>query len=157
MEPTARVLWKDGEIVLEDPAALGMVLAIESHNAARSVDALLRENKDRVGHFARRVRELRKLPNTLVIVIIDVDDPRGSVLADALMPGADWQAYRSRGEKPIARGLAERQGVREFVARMDPSAARAFGDACYATNETIPVVVITAGRACVIPCPMPPA
>ena len=157
MYPTARVVWQNGKLVLEDPEAYAVARVVENHNAGRALRALLEANKERIEHFARRVRETRKLANTLVIVSIDVDDARGSVLADALVPGADWQAYRSRGEKPIACGLAEREGVREFVKLMDPSAERSFGDACYAANETIPVVMITAGRASVFPCPLPPA
>jgi hypothetical protein len=42
------------------------------------------------------------------------------------MPGADWQPYRDRGEKPIARGTAT-GGVAEYIAEVCPTLADAIG------------------------------
>lgn len=39
------------------------------------------------------------------VICIDVDDPTWTPLVDLLMPGRDWNAYRARGEKPVARGV----------------------------------------------------
>ncbi len=90
---------------------------------------LLSAYEPRLAHFARRVRALGRDPTTLVIVVLEVDDPVGGALADALMPGHDWQAIRARGEMPVACGLAEKRGVAEAVRRVwgEDSSAKLLG------------------------------
>lgn len=79
---------------------------------------LLAAYKPRVAHFARRVRALGRDPASVVIVLLEVDDPVGGALAGALMPNHDWAPIRARGERPIAQGLAEKRGVAEVVRRV---------------------------------------
>jgi len=62
-------------------------------------------------------------PSSVVIVLINVDDVHGGPIAEALMPGHDWQEYRDRGELPVARGLAGREGIEAVLADFDKEAA----------------------------------
>ena len=57
-----------------------------------------------------------------MIVLLNVDDEHGGVLADILMPGADWQVFRDQGQVPFARGLAERAGIQSAVESLDVEA-----------------------------------
>ena len=78
--------------------------AVGKHNCINT----LKMNADRVEDFKERVA-IRGLANAdVVIVVMNVNDHNGAMLADALMPGHDWQAIRDRGETPFARGLARR-------------------------------------------------
>jgi len=118
-EVRARVVEIDGKLVLDDPDAVGVIRAVAKHNCR----ILFEHNSDRVAHFTERAK-LRGLPPTeVVIVIINVDAPFGKALADALMPGFNWQEVRDRGEIPIARGLAGREGLQEALDFIDPEAA----------------------------------
>ena len=49
------------------------------------------------------------------IVLIHVDDRRGHLLADFLMPGHDWQQYRDAGAEPIARGPTDKDLLVAFL------------------------------------------
>ncbi len=118
-EPRATIREIDGQLVLDDPDALAMIRAVAKHNCRNLHEA----NKDRIAHFAQRVVERGLLWSECVITVINVDDPNGSVLADLLMPGHDWQAYRDRDEIPIARGLATREGIEQALRVFDGDAA----------------------------------
>lgn len=60
---------------------------------------------ERLSEMATRaIHTLKCDPNNTAMVAIHVDDPAWADLAEALMPGHDWQQYRDRGELPIARG-----------------------------------------------------
>jgi hypothetical protein len=147
--PNAMVREIDGQLVLEDPEAMGMIAAVDAHNrdvAKRACRALFEANLDRVEHFVRRIAERGHDPADVVIVVIDVDEPSGAgaVLTDELMPGHDWQAYRDRGEVPIARGLATRGGIQSFLDVLDGEAA-----GLLRRWEGIAVVVVTGGMASV--------
>jgi len=97
----AKVYEVDGQLVLDDPAALGMIRAVGKHNCTKTLEL----NAERISHFRQRIEERGDSPNDMMIVIINVDDNEMSAgLADALMPGHDWQAYRDRGEVPFAPG-----------------------------------------------------
>lgn len=72
-------------------------------------------NAERLRHFKQRVEELGRTGEDTVITLIDVDDRVGKILADILMPGHDWQKYRDAGETPVARGLAAKDGMPEFL------------------------------------------
>ena len=119
-KPRAQVyIDKDGRTVLDDPDALAMIRAIEKHNCKLTLET----QRDRVEHFKNRAKQLGTNPDTVVIVLVNVDDVHGKILAEALMPGHEWQLYRDRGEVPFARGLAGRTGVQEFLALFDTDAA----------------------------------
>ena len=122
-----------GQLVLNDPVGLAVVRAVEKHNCRLTLDA----NADRVEHFRRRAVELCVRSEDVVIVIANVDDGQGSVLAELLMPGHDWQQFRDKGEVPFARGLAGRDGVQEFADAIDTDA----GDKLRAFNGLAVVVV----------------
>ncbi|HKR81995.1 MAG TPA: hypothetical protein VJR27_03265 [Candidatus Saccharimonadales bacterium] len=72
-------------------------------------------NAERMIHFKRRAEELGRSGEDTVITLINVDDPVGKILADRLMPGQDWQSYRDAGETPVARGLASKSGIPQFL------------------------------------------
>lgn len=117
--PRATVHEVDGALVMDDPDALGLIIAIEKHNCRSTL--LL--NTERVIHFITRMAALGKTVDEVVIVIINVDDPHGGPLADMLMPGTDWQAFRDVGEVPFARGLADRDGIHAALMHFDEMAA----------------------------------
>ncbi len=118
-EVTAQVREVDGQLVMVDPVGAAVARAVMKHNCGSTLAA----NAARVAHFKHRVRELGRSAAEVVIVLINVDDGHGSVLADAIMPGHDWQQYRDRGEVPFARGLAMRDGVQKFLELIDTDAA----------------------------------
>ncbi len=91
--------------------------------ARQKCDDVFEANKERVAHFSRRIDERGLTGADVVIVVLVVDDTYGGLLADTLMPGQDWQAVRDRGEIPIARGLAVREGIEEAIGTFDPIAA----------------------------------
>ena len=125
-EPRAIVHEIDGQLVLEDPDALGVIEAVEAHNrrqGKKHCEETLRLNQDRVEHFANRIAELGLDDSDVVIVIINVDDVHGAPIADLLMPGFNWQEIRDRGEVPFARGLAGREGIQDVLTSFDESSA----------------------------------
>ncbi len=85
-------------------------------------EEFLRANAERVDHFKRRVGERGDDPADVVIVVLDMDDQFGGEIVAALMPAFDPQPIRDRGEKPVARGLAGREGIQEAIDLYDPSA-----------------------------------
>lgn len=123
----------DGQLVLDDPDALAVVRAVKKYNCRGTIEA----NADRVKHFVRRMRELGASPHELVIVVLNVDDQNGALVADILMPGHDWQAYRDRGEIPFARGLAARPAMQEILDVLDGEAADKLRAAVGATRAIV--------------------
>lgn len=117
--PRAVVREINGQLVLDDPDALGMIQAVGKHNCRFTLEA----NAERVQHFKRRVQELGRTAADTVIVLLNVDDRWGGELAEVLMPNTDWQAIRNRGEVPFARGLATREGIQEALELFDNDAA----------------------------------
>lgn len=143
--PLARVRVEDGEIILDDPEAMGLFEVVAQSNCLKTAEAF----RERVEHFIRRVGERRDDPRTVVVVLAWVDDVAGSIIAEALMPGTDWQEQRDKGMRPYARGLAERGGIERFLAACRPAAAEAL--------KAVPglaVVVIDHGTAAVFPAEM---
>lgn len=130
----------DGKLVLDDPDALGVIRAVEKHNCRLLFDA----NRERIDHFIERARVLGQAD--VVIVILNVDDVHGGPIAELLMPGHDWQAYRDRGEIPIARGLAGRGGIEDAIRFFDEEAADKLRD-----MDALSVVVVDRGVAEVLP------
>lgn len=109
----------DGQLVLDDPDALALFRAVSKHNC----NGTLSLNTDRVEHFKRRLVERGMTTDDAVIVLVNVDDVHGGPLADALMPGFNWQEIRDRGEVPFARGLANREGIQGMLGTFDKDAA----------------------------------
>ncbi len=128
----------DGTLVLVDPDAPELI-AVLGKDACKS---LLAANAERLAHFAERARGR----DDVCFVLLDVDDPRGAALADVLMPGHDWQQYRRRGEKPLARGLATFDGMVSVLEGISDGLASAW---MFCGDEDLPVVVMTAGAVLV--------
>ncbi len=119
-EPRAWVEEVDGQIVLHDPDAVAVVQVLNKQACYHTYMM----QQERVAHFAERMAARGDDPGEVVITLINVDDPHGGPLAEALMPGHDWQAYRDRGEVPFARGLAERRGIKDVLDIFAPEAAQ---------------------------------
>jgi hypothetical protein len=128
----------DGQLVLDDPDALAVVRVAAKRNCRGTLEL----NNDRVRHFQQRVVDLGRSAADTVIVLLNVNDPNGGALADILMPGHDWQAYRDRGEVPLARGLAVREGIQTALDLLDREAADKLR-----ASETVVVVVVDHGVA----------
>lgn len=101
----------DGKLYLNDPVAFEVMQTVNKHNCTLIRNA----QQDRIDHFRNRAVVLGYTPADVVILLANVDDARGNILAEATMPGHDWQQYRDKGEIPFARGLAGRDGVLEFI------------------------------------------
>lgn len=120
-QPTATVYrLPTGEIVLNDPVAVSIWQVLTDPDRKDAYE----QSKDRVGHFVKRMEELGKSPELTVIVLLQVDDTVGGMLADALMPGHNWNEIRGRGEEPYARGLASREPIRRILETVYPDAAQ---------------------------------
>lgn len=120
-EPRAVVREIDGQLVLDDPAALAVVRATQKHNCRVTFEG----NADRVAHFKQRLEDLQLATSDFVIVILNVEDLHGGPIAEKLMPGHDWSQYRDAGMIPFARGLAERGGVQGILELMKDDEAAA--------------------------------
>ena len=92
---------------------------------------------DRVEHFKRRFRKLGMTVNQAVIVVVNVDDVHGGILANILMPGYNWQKIRNQGGIPFANGLAKRDGIQAALETFDNKAAKKLQD-----MATLAVVVV---------------
>lgn len=138
--PRATVREVDGQLVLDDPDALGVMRAVAKHNCFR----LLELNAEHIKRFVRRVAELGRSPADTVIVVLNVDDMNGGVLAELLMPKYDWSGFRACGEIPVARGLANRDGIEHCLSHVDPEA-----QAQLVASTELAVVVVDHGVAAV--------
>ncbi len=118
--PQAYVTEINGETVLVDPVGYAVIQAVEKCNCK----ATFKMNLDRIKHFKDRIVEKGLDPKTIVIVAINVDDPHGGPIADVLMPGFNWQEIRDEGKIPFARGLAQRDGMKEILETFDKEASK---------------------------------
>lgn len=117
--PMAVVREVNGQLVLDDPDARAVIAGIGKAQCKDTFDL----NKDRVEHFKQRFVERGFTADSVVIAILNVDDPNGELIADILMPGTDWQAIRDQGMTPFARGLAARKFIQEALELFDALAA----------------------------------
>ncbi len=136
----------DGQLVLDDPDAMAVIRAIGRVNCVGTYKV----HKERIEHFLRRIDERGMSPAEVVVIIANVDDPLGTILAELLMPQEDWDPYRARGEIPYARGLANRTFIQaaldgagleaakelealegKAVVVVDFGSAEVFGDAAF--------------------------
>lgn len=118
-QPIAVVREVDGQLVLDDPMAVAVFQAVDKINCRNTFDV----NVERIEHFKHRVAERGLTASDVVIVILNVDDVHGGLLAEKLMPGTNWQEIRDRGEVPFARGLAGREGIQGVLGTFDKDAA----------------------------------
>ncbi len=123
----------DDKTVLIDPVGYAFMQAVNKSNCENTYLAQI----ERVQHFKNRIAEKQLDPTTVVINLINVDSPYGVEIAEALMPGHDWQQYRDKGEIPFARGLAMKEGMIEIIATFDKEAAEKITKV-----EGIPVIVV---------------
>lgn len=107
-QPTATVREVDGQLVLEDPVGFAIMTSIERLN-------LYNSDPESVKRLEARAVEKSKSNESFGVVIIDVDVATWTDLVEALMPNYDWQQFRDRGEKPIARGVVPRGLLMEML------------------------------------------
>lgn len=129
----------EGKLVLHDPEAIRLIKAVEKSNCENT----LKLNADRIPYFKKRLSERGLTANDAVIVIINVDDVYGHPIADALMPGFNWQEIRDRGEIPFARGLATRKEMENTIEIFDPEAAKKLRE----KRDVVSIVVVDHGVA----------
>lgn len=132
-DPQAYVDVIDGKIVLIDPVGYAFVQAVNKSNCENTYLAQI----DRIRYFKNRISEKQLDPKSVVITLINVDSLYGTEIAEALMPGHDWQQYRDKGEIPFARGLAMKEGMGEMIATFDKEAAEKI-----TKMEEVPVIVM---------------
>ncbi len=130
---TATVEVVNGKMVLNDPVGYAVLQAVGKANCKNT----LMQQIDRVKHFEERITELGLSPADVIITLLNVDDPQGGVLAEALMPGHDWQAIRDTGAIPFARGLAGREEIQSLLDAVDPKEAKILRDA-----GPVPVAIV---------------
>jgi hypothetical protein len=111
-------------------------------NSIEKRQALFEQNEKRLKEMAHRALVRGLKPYEFLIVCIDGDDPSWTGLTDTLMPNADWQQFRDRGERPVARGSVL-SPVRDYLADVMPDLA----DGLYGTlpEGFVRAVVLAAG------------
>jgi hypothetical protein len=114
-EVKAKVIEKDGKLLLIDPDAHAMVTAVNKHNCNNTY--LFK--KDRVEYYYQRIKDKRIDPSTVTIVICNVDEPFGELVADATMPKYNWDEIRSKGETPYAIGFVYKEGIIPMISVYD--------------------------------------
>ena len=102
----------------DDLDAETMIL-IGKHNCRNTFEM----NARCIGRCKKRLIELGLAASYAVIVLVNVNDVHGGQIADALIPGMNWQEIRDRGETPFARGLAIREGIQKTLDTFDQEAA----------------------------------
>jgi hypothetical protein len=127
----------DDKLVLVDPLAAEVIEALNIYNKNLCYKTLELQ-MDRVIHFTKRIKELNREPNSVVILLANVDNPLGEELANELMPGYDWQQFRDRGEVPFARGLVGRSGIQTFLDNVN----QLEGEKLRNANDNVAVLVI---------------
>ena len=83
-------------------------------------------------------------PDEFAVICIDVDDPTWTDEVSILMPGHDWQQYRDRGEKPVARGNVSAEFCR-YIGKVVPGIAKGMFEEV--SRECIHVIVLGSGGA----------
>lgn len=125
-EVTAYVEEIDGQLVLHDPMAEGVIAVVNERNrevAYEKCQCYFDDSRERVEYFRRRVDKLGLAPKDVCMVILQVDDVHGAELSEILLPNEDWGKTRAQGLEPIARGLVYRSFVHDAVAQFDSWAA----------------------------------
>ena len=125
-EVNAYVTTENGHLVLHDPTAEGVITAIDYHNrniAYENCQEIYEQSAERIKYFCQRFEEKGYDPTKYCIVIVQIDDPYGSVIGNALMPGTNWQTIRDQGLEPFARGIADREYVHKAIEAFDQKAA----------------------------------
>lgn len=106
--------------------------------------AFLSPNWPRLRELAKRAEmRTRELGHQLLVVCIDVDDPTWAFLVDQLMPGHDWNVYRSRGETPVARGIVPAEPMVKLVAEAYPAAGEV-------PRDRVSILVFAAGGVAIV-------
>lgn len=118
--PTAVIREISGQLVLNDPGASALIKGIGKANCKKLLDL----NADRVEYFKDRVAELKRTAADTVIILLNVDDINGGLISDIVMPGFNWQEIRDSGQIPVARGLVDRIGIQNILAKFDLEACK---------------------------------
>lgn len=124
-EVTAYITVENGQVVLHDPAAEGIIAAVKQHNRDISYEnckKVFELNAESVERFKSRFTKGVYNSSEYCIVIIQVDDPYGGPISDVLMPDCNWQSLRDQGLEPMARGIADRAFMRSAIAAFDQEA-----------------------------------
>lgn len=102
--PMATVeMGPDGKVYLNDPVGFAVMGVVERVNLYR-YDPVAVERLEK-----RAAEKTLEEGSHFVVVLIDMDDSFWKGFGEVLMPDADWDQYRKRGEKPMARGVIPRQ------------------------------------------------
>lgn len=131
-----------GQMVLDDPQAVAIVVAVAKHNCKGTLEL----NAERVSHFKQRITDRNLTATDVVIGFLNVDDAHGGPITEAVMPGYDWQAIRDQGQVPFARGLIGRTFIQEMLSQFDVDAAKKLQEA-----SGLVAVVVDHGVAEVFP------
>lgn len=123
----AYVTEENGQIILHDPAAAGVLAAVSAHNreiGEKCCQIIFDKNADSIERFKRIFTEKNYSTREKCLVFIQVDDYYGSVITEKLMPGYDWSPIRNAGQEPIARGIADRDFIQTALGFFADDAAR---------------------------------
>jgi hypothetical protein len=111
-----------GQPVLRDPSPAEVVRAMQKDRCRHTLEL----HAERVEHFKGRLAHHGA--DLYALVLLNVDDPNGAILASQLMPGHDWSPERNAGQVPFARGLAERAWLIDVLALFDGQAYQKLKD-----------------------------
>jgi hypothetical protein len=109
---------------------------METEELKIELNRILDMNLHNILYFKMVMEEQYLSPCRVVIVVANADDLFGRKLAKLVLPGFNWQEFKSRGGEPLAIGLANRFSVKKKVKKINPQAASELDDILQ-----IPVVV----------------
>lgn len=113
--------------------------------AAEQRNEMFAQSKHRLQHFAFRALTVHGKNSSEFIVVCIAVDSDWRELVDLLMPNtteAQWQAYRDRGEPPIAMGFAN-TGARAYILERLPDLRASLEGVC--PEGTANAVVLNQG------------
>lgn len=92
-------------------------------------DELFYDQKQRLEELAYRALQKGKSPKEFLVIVLQVDDEIGGMIARVLMPGEhneqEWERQRQLGATPVARGTVPSNYI-EPISQMAPSVAHVF-------------------------------
>lgn len=96
-------------------------VVVDAIDMTNQRSAFYMANYDAILRLASRAQETGRTHETHVIVAIDANDSTWIELRDVLMPGHNWDAYRERGERPVARGIVPKNVFSEWLYEAVPA------------------------------------
>jgi hypothetical protein len=83
-------------------------------------DLIFRDSVPHFVHLAKQAVIAGRTTEEFIVLCVDVDDPTWGELINDALPKFDWQKFRDRGERPMARGTVEATTFRKYLKSILP-------------------------------------